>query len=329
MDLISIIVPVYNVENYLKECIESLINQSYSNTEILLIDDGSTDNSGIICDEYQKVDSRITVYHKKNGGLSDARNYGIERMNGNYVTFVDSDDFISIYTLEIMYEVAINHNSDLVFTKNAVRFNDGDRVIVANNNNIEGITKLFSQDDILEYSFYQKSNVTGAPGKLFSKKIFEDGLRFPYGVYFEDLATTYKFIMRANRIVMIDTPLYAYRMRNDSIIHQKFSTKKLTCIEVTQNLYNDIIQKRPQLKKAAASRCCSCNRMVYSQISYKDKKNRNLIWNEILKYRKIVILDNKARKRERISCGISYLGQNAFYAFNYIIIYLKYKILKR
>ena len=174
MDLISIIVPVYNVENYLKECIESLINQSYSNTEILLIDDGSTDNSGIICDEYQKVDSRITVYHKKNGGLSDARNYGIERMNGNYVTFVDSDDFISIYTLEIMYEVAINYNSDLVFTKNAVRFNDGDSVIVANNNNIEGITKLFSQDDILEYSFYQKSNVTGAPGKLFSKKIFEE-----------------------------------------------------------------------------------------------------------------------------------------------------------
>ena len=250
-------------------------------------------------------------------------NYGVN------TTFVDSDDFISIYTLEIMYEVAINYNSDLVFTKNAVRFNDGDSVIVANNNNIEGITKLFSQDDILEYSFYQKSNVTGAPGKLFSKKIFEDGLRFPYGVYFEDLATTYKFVMRANRIVMIDTPLYAYRMRNDSIIHQKFSTKKLTCIEVTQNLYNDIIHKRPKLKKAAASRCCSCNRMVYSQIAYKDKKNRNLIWNEILKYRKIVILDNKARKRERISCGISYLGQNAFYAFNYIIIYLKNMISMR
>lgn len=328
MDLVSIIVPVFNVEDYLRECVDSLICQSYKNIEILLIDDGSTDSSGHICDDYQKRDERIKVFHKKNGGLSDARNYGIDRIAGSYITFVDSDDYLSEYAIEIMLGVALKCGADLVFTKNAVRFNDGEKAILANNNLHDGTT-IFSKNEILEYSFYQKSNVTGAPGKLYASSIFQSGIRFPCGVYFEDLATTYKFIMLANRIAMVDSPLYAYRMRSNGIIHQKFSEKKLTCIQVTNNLYSDIKDEMPSALVSAASRCCSCNRMVYSQIPYEKKFERNSVWNEIKKYRKIVLMDSKARKRERVSCFVSYLGQDAFYLFNKCCINIKYRVFKR
>lgn len=325
---ISVIIPVYNVENYLCECVESIVGQTYKNLEIILVDDGSTDNSGYLCDEFKKNDSRIIVIHKKNGGLSDARNYGLNNMTGDFVTFVDSDDFLSKYAIEIMYKYASEMNSDLVFTKNAVRFNDGEIAGVASSNDSYDV-KLFSKEEILEYTFYQKTNVTGAPGKLYSKSIFENGLRFPYGVYFEDLATTYQFIMKSEKVIMVDAPLYAYRMRNDGIIHQSFSKKKLTCIDVTTRLFSDISQMMPKLVNAAASRCCSCNRMVYSQIPYNDKKSRNLVWNEIKKYRDIVLFDSKARKRERMSCAISYFGQNIFYLFNIIGLFYKFKILRR
>lgn len=329
MNLVSVIVPVYNVEKYLKECIESIINQTYDNIEILLIDDGSTDGSGVICDSFMCKDKRIRVFHKENGGLSDARNYGIDNARGDYITFVDSDDYLSDYAIEILYRAAKNYHSDLVFTKNAVRFNDGDSPKLVNDQNFKGEISLFDQDEILEYLFYQRTNVTGAPGKLFSKRLFYIGIRFPYGVYFEDLATTYRFIMEANNIAMIDAPIYAYRMRNEGIIHQRFSNKKLTCISVTQKLYDDICTYKGELKKAAASRCCSCNRLVYSQIPFQQKENRDLVWREIKKYRSTVLLDNKARKRERLSCAISYLGQNAYFLFNTVSIYFKYKIMNK
>ena len=112
-NLISIIIPVYNVEKYLKKCINSVINQSHKNLEIILIDDGSTDKSGIILDEYAKIDERIKVYHKKNGGLSSARNYGIKRSNGNYICFIDSDDFISKYMIENLLNNLLKTQSDI------------------------------------------------------------------------------------------------------------------------------------------------------------------------------------------------------------------------
>lgn len=113
LDKISIIVPVYNVEQYITRCIESITSQTYRNIEILLIDDGSTDNSGNICDEYQKKDSRVMTFHKTNGGLSDARNYGIKHASGQYLCFVDSDDYISKHMVEILYNNLIKYSADI------------------------------------------------------------------------------------------------------------------------------------------------------------------------------------------------------------------------
>ena len=126
--LVSIIIPVYNVEKYLAECIESVLKQTYQNIEILLIDDGSPDNSGKICDEYEEKDSRVRVIHKENGGVSSARNVGLEQANGEYITFIDSDDFVSESYIEELYIALENGNSDLAFCKynhyNGLEFQD-------------------------------------------------------------------------------------------------------------------------------------------------------------------------------------------------------------
>ena len=116
-DLISVIVPVYNVENYLKRCLDSIINQTYQNIEIILIDDGSTDNSGNLCEDYKKIDNRIKVVHKTNGGLSDARNTGIKKAKGKYITFVDSDDYVEYDYVEYLYNLIKKYDTNISFCK--------------------------------------------------------------------------------------------------------------------------------------------------------------------------------------------------------------------
>lgn len=322
MEIVSVIIPVYNVSAYLRECVESVINQSYSNLEIFLVDDGSTDSSGDICDRYAIKDNRIKVIHKKNGGLSDARNVAIDKMQGKYVTFVDSDDYLSNNAIELMMKALRETNSDMVFTIDACRFRDGENVALASSGDYS--VELFDPIKMLEYLLYQKTNITGAPGKLYKSSLFlNTGIRYPYGIYFEDLATTYRLIMQSYSITMLNCRLYAYRMRDNGIIHQKFSEKKLSCISVTQKMYEDIIAQVPELKNAVASRCCSCNRMVYSQMPYNNKKQRDLVWKEICKYRSIVIKDKKSRLKEKLSCLLSYMGQSVFWFFNRLALCIK------
>lgn len=135
MELVSIIVPVYNVEKYLKECIESIINQSFSNLEIILVDDGSTDESGNICDDFLNKDKRIKVFHKTNGGLSDARNYGINNSSGKYITFVDSDDLISPIFIDVLYNAIKQYDTHLSIC-GFQRFKDNDNLYITNKSQI-------------------------------------------------------------------------------------------------------------------------------------------------------------------------------------------------
>ena len=127
--LVSVIVPVFNVEKFLEKCVSSITNQTYKNLEILLVDDGSTDNSGTICDNFSKNDNRLKVFHKKNGGLSDARNYGIERATGSYIMFIDSDDWIENDTIELLLDKTIEEKSDIVVFGISKDYDDGRRKI--------------------------------------------------------------------------------------------------------------------------------------------------------------------------------------------------------
>lgn len=219
-ELVSIIVPIYNVENYLRMCLDSIEHQTYSNIEVLLINDGSPDSSGEICQEYVARDSRFHYFEKENGGLSDARNYAIERSNGKYLTFIDSDDWVESTYIDDMYQAALKNDSEIVVS-NYTQFD------VKENHYLVHVW-----DDYYEETYEGKELINRLPllerrdysfitswGLLFSRSLF-DNIQFPKGKYIEDGRTNYKLFAKSSRSTYINKPLYIYRIgREGSIIN--------------------------------------------------------------------------------------------------------------
>lgn len=219
-ELISIIVPIYNVESYLRMCLDSIEHQTYSNIEVLLINDGSPDSSGEICQEYVARDSRFRYFEKENGGLSDARNYGIERSNGMYLTFVDSDDWVEPTYIDDMYQAALKNDSEIVVS-NYTQFD------VKENHYLVHVW-----DDYYEETYERKELINRLPllerrdysfitswGILFSRSLF-DNIQFPKGKLIEDGRTNYKLFAKSSRSTYINKSLYIYRIgREGSIIN--------------------------------------------------------------------------------------------------------------
>lgn len=195
--LISVIVPCYNVEEYLPKCIESILNQTYRNLEILLVDDGSPDNCGRICDEYAAKDSRIRIIHKKNGGLSDARNAALDVMTGEYVTFIDSDDYVSDDYVEYLYKI-IKESGVKLSVSSYQTFVDDSSAEICTNNPL--FVKIVHTNDALTGMFYQQIFDTSAWAKMYHRSLFSDGIRYPKGWLYEDLPTTYRLMMKCDYI---------------------------------------------------------------------------------------------------------------------------------
>lgn len=318
--LISIIVPIYNVEDYLRECIDSLIAQTYENIEIILVDDGSPDNCGMICDDYAVKDSRIMVLHKNNGGLSDARNFGLKRASGEYVSFVDSDDFVSPIFIEKLYEAIANTGVPIAAIPGGTVFRDGDLVALGRERaNLSA--EVLEAHDMLKKMLYQEI-ATGAQWRLYRRDVLGDE-PFPVGLYYEDLASTYKFIISAGRAILIDcNDLYAYRLRDTSIIRQEFKPiKAISATTVSRQLFEDISRLYPDLRAAVASRCFSVCRMVFAQLPRIKPLDESVkhyqadLWAELKKRRMMVLKDGEARKRERLAAAIACLGMPAFKLF--------------
>ena len=212
--LISVIVPCYNVEEYLPKCIESILNQTYRNLEILLVDDGSPDNCGRICDEYAAKDSRIRIIHKKNGGLSDARNAALDVMTGEYVTFIDSDDYVSDEYVEYLYKI-IKESGVKLSVSSYQTFVDDSSAEICTNNPL--FVKIVHTNDALTGMFYQQIFDTSAWAKMYHRSLFSDGIRYPKGWLYEDLPTTYRLMMKCDYIAFGNYRSYFYRIRNTSI----------------------------------------------------------------------------------------------------------------
>ena len=228
--LISIIVPIYNVEKYLKQCIESIISQTYRNIEIILVDDGSPDNCGKICDEYSQKDKRIIVIHKENGGLSDARNKGIDIAKGDYLTFIDSDDFVNIDYIEKLYN-SIKLNNTKLAQCGISKVNENNEIIEKLNYD-ENYIK--TSHEILNelYGKHLIENVV-VWNKMYAKELFRN-IRFPVGKIHEDEFTTYKIFYSVDRISLLSDCLYNYRQTNESIIGKKFNKKRLDLLEALE-----------------------------------------------------------------------------------------------
>ena len=229
-DLISIVIPVYKVEKYLEKCIESVLKQTYTNLQIILVDDGSPDNCGKICDEYAKKDPRIEVIHKVNGGLSDARNVGIAKAKGKYIGFVDSDDYIK----EDMYEILINlikeYDADVSIC-NLYDVIDGKEYIRNNENGIQEYSRL----EILKEVLLDKNIQSYAWNKLYKKELFDE-IKYPIGKKYEDIGTTFYVFEKCNKIVVTSEPEYYYLKRSDSLVNNVTESTVLD--------YTDIIIQR-------------------------------------------------------------------------------------
>lgn len=210
-DKISVIIPIYNVENYLRRCVDSVLNQTYKNIEIILVDDGSSDNSGKICNGYEKKDKRIKVVHKKNGGLSEARNHGLKIATGHYIGFVDADDFIETDMYEILLNKLLTHDADIV----ECRY----KVIGGKKNNFaydSEIVHIFNTKSALKELILSRRLKTTVCNKLYKKEIIEN-IIFPLNKFNEDVSWTYKVFANSEKIISIDISKYNYFNRQDSI----------------------------------------------------------------------------------------------------------------
>lgn len=217
MELISVIVPVYNVESYVAKCIESIQNQSYQHLEIILVDDGSTDDSGDICDQYAAYDDRIKVIHQENGGISAARNTGIEAANGDYITFVDSDDYIAPNMYEDMLHILKDNDLDIL---EYTAFRDKDGTIIEGCN--DGSLEIFNRHEALKMAMHDCFIAVWS--QMYKRSAIGD-VRFPVGRKFEDTAVSYLFIANTNRVGHINRCYYYYRLNPNSITQTSFDPK--------------------------------------------------------------------------------------------------------
>ena len=209
--MITVVVPVYNVKEYLEKSVGSIRNQTYKNLEIILVDDGSTDGSRELCDKFAGDDKRIRVIHKKNGGLSDARNCGIDNASGEFISFIDSDDYISENMIEKLYMNLISNSADIsacgykmVYPDHVVTICEGEKI------------QVYSTEESFKFLLHKNNFGVVAWNKLYKRRLLQE-IRYPLGKHFEDINTTYKILAVSNKVVYDPAPLYFYMQRSDSI----------------------------------------------------------------------------------------------------------------
>jgi len=238
--LISIIVPVYNVETYLPKCLDSIINQTYENLEIIIVNDGSTDNSPQICEKYAKQDSRIKLLHKKNGGLSSARNAGLDIANGEYLGFVDSDDYIEKNMYLEMLTYLKEYSANLVicsyFSDREIKY-PCEKFMLAN---VDFVFRLYLKDQVQAFAW----------NKLYSKDIFKD-IRYTNGILFEDMDVFLPILKKAEKIILLNYKLYHYIKRENSITNSVFNIRQIKCLDIIESykgylggIYDNLIKER-------------------------------------------------------------------------------------
>lgn len=243
--LISVIIPIYNTEKYLQACVDSVLSQTYANLEIILVDDGSTDTSGFVCDQYAEKDGRVVVIHKENAGMSSARNVGLDRAKGDYICFVDSDDYIAENLCETAIRAFHKGKIDIVAFDIILTDEDGKPI-----DQIESSHGMFREREETLCKLLKNHLSNYAWNKIYARRVF-DGICFPEGYSWEDVGTTYKLLMNADGLVSIPEKLYYYRQRKTSIIHN-ITAKALKDIFVMQkSRYDDLLGIYPEVAELA------------------------------------------------------------------------------
>lgn len=300
-DLISIIVPVYNAEKYLDQCIESIINQTYKELEIFLIEDGSPDNCGAICDSWAKKDDRIKVFHVDNGGSARARNIGLLHAKGKYVGFVDADDFLMPSMYEILYKLAINSSAEITECGYYKVTSD---VMHNSLNNLEGKTiRTFNTAEALLENVRDTVVQQVVWNKLYLKRIIGNTF-FTEGKYIDDEFWTYKIIGSAKKIVSTTEKLYCYRQQEASMMHQSFSLRRMDALEAKLQRLKYLEQRFPSIVSEAKYNlyftCIYLQQMALKDVNKKEqivmrKKIKNCLNSFCMEKSDLKCIDNKQR----------------------------------
>ena len=238
--LVSVIIPVYNIEAYLDKAVQSVVSQTYDHLEIILVDDGSKDQSGLLCDRWKEKDSRIIVIHKPNGGLSSARNAALDICKGEYIYFLDGDDYISDDAIEVLLNDAVQTGADIVEAAYYDVYNDQ----CYSSNAGEEKVKILSPSEAIKYILGDQSGSISAWSKLYAKKIFLE-IRFMEGKIQEDLFALADIISKANSVAIEPKPVYYYVHRKNSITTEPFTDRSMDTLEACRYNYEKVKELFP------------------------------------------------------------------------------------
>lgn len=308
--LITFIIPAYNTSRYLPQCLKSVTRQSYRNLEILVIDDGSTDATGSIAQEWAARDERIRVIHQPNGGLSSARNTGLDAAQGQLLACLDSDDYLAPNYAERLLQVMNDTGADIASAP-MMPFDDGHMPEPTVPQ--PGHVRTYSSAQALQAIFYQQHGLThSAWGKLYRREVFQ-GVRYPVGLIYEDLATITPLMANVKLLAQTSESLYYYRQRSTSILG-KFSLKRTDVLNIMDSLVAQAEQQRPELAKAVRSRKLSANLNLLRLMPLDDPQYepvRERCWQNVKQLRAECLLDPRTRLRNKAASLLSYLGQSA------------------
>lgn len=305
--LISVIFPVYNVEEWVEESLESVCSQTYENLEIIVVNDGSTDGSAAICSRMAEIDHRIRLFDQENGGLSVARNTGLDNAQGEYVLFVDSDDVIHKKHIELLYSVIVETGADIAVT-DMTRFTGAyEHLDLA-----VGVPKELMAIDAIKIMFYQKNFDSCAQSKL-SKIRLWDGVRFPVGYLHEDLPTTYKLFLACDHVVYVPSSTYGYRWNYNGINLSPTSSRKVRTVDLLDDMVDDFKAHHPDLIDAAVClRASFCFHLLLNcGDKYLSTADEQRLKRTILRDRRRVLLCPEARKKTRLALALSIFGWHA------------------
>ena len=314
--MISVIIPVFNAAAYLPACLDSVLAQTYRDIEVIIVDDGSTDGSGDVCDDYACRDARVTVFHQPNGGPSAARNKGLELAGGEYIAFIDCDDVVHERYLEVLADEMNRHQADIVQSPYQI-IPDSKRSEYGPNrlkqplpNNYQ--TKVLTADEAMLSMLYQQGMADSSPCKLFHRSLFE-GLRFPvvYRVY-EDLYAMAQIYPRIQRMVWVDVPMYFY-FKQDSGTLNSLSIRRNDAFDVLETLEAQfMVTGQPEYVRAARERRLSVAFNILRLLSRQphtdvNKAMAHRCWQHIKALRSESIRDSRARFKNRVTSLLSYL----------------------
>lgn len=304
--LISVIIPVFNVEKYLARCLDTVITQTYTNLQIILVDDGSKDSSGNICEKYAWQDNRIMVLHRENRGPGGARNAGLDVATGEYVVFIDGDDYITNDYIEYLYKLLEENRADMSMCSLKKIYNEKEEL-----DECKEKVEIMSSEEAICNLLCQRKVHPAVHCKLYKKEIFSK-IRFPEELYYEDLAIIYRIFDVCEKIVIGTKQKYYYFQHRESIMNQSFNEKKMYRIQAANDLKDFVDKQYPTLREEACVRCLIAGIQVFREIP-KEKGYQQYIddaWEQIVKYRRNAIFCRKTKLSTRLMALSTYFGKS-------------------